>query len=730
MNAIATIAQMVKDAEDHADSMAKDRIRAEEYYRGEMLDTPARPGHSAMVKRLVREQIKKVLPSLVRTILGSDQVVEYMPVGPNDEEGAQQATDYVNVVSMVDADVRRTIENGVHDALKLRNGILKWWWDVTPEVSISRHTGLDDTAFAMLAGDESVDVLEHTERQDVIAGQPVNLHDLKIRRTVKSGCLRTAAVARENFLIHPDAITLKDSSVTGEKTTQTRSALVAMGYDKELVYGLPVTGDDDAEEDARRDVATNTDEAHKANEQIDYYDLFIRFDRDGDGVAELRHMIFAGGLTEKSLLLDEECDEVQLCDIKVMAQPHQWEGISLADDLMDLQRAETVLLRETLDNIYWQNKPQPVMQDGAVQNPEAVFNPEFGLPIRVQRGTDVRAAIGYDPKPFVAGTSFQMLEYLDDEASSRTGISDASSGLAPDALQNMTAKASAMIEQAGIGQTELMVRTLADGLRVFFRGILRTIIRHQDMKRTVRMRGEWVDFDPRHWNADMDCAVNTGLGAGTRERDLMVMQQVMALQEKFIASLGPQNPFVKPDQVYNAVSKFIEAAGLRTTSLYFTEPDPEEVKALAEAAANQPTPDQIKAQAQIQIEQAKLQANMQIEDKRMQTAANKELAQMQADKEVEAARRETDLILKDKEIAWEREKLMMEQRMALAPQGMGVAEDGTPVNPMMEAVTSMMQQTQALLMVVSQQLQAANAPKRVVRDASGEVIGLEPAMVN
>ncbi|OCO98909.1 hypothetical protein BC374_25730 [Ensifer sp. LC13] len=51
------------------------------------------------------------------------------------------------------------------------------------------------------------------------------------------------------------------------------------------------------------------------------------------------------------------------------------------------------------------------------------------------------------------------------EATDRTGISDASSGLAPDALQNMTAKASARVEQAGIGQTELMVRTFAQGLR-------------------------------------------------------------------------------------------------------------------------------------------------------------------------------------------------------------------------------------------------------------------------
>lgn len=673
MDAIATIAQMVREAEAHADSMSKDRIRATEYYRGEMKDTPAVPNRSTMVKRLVRAQIKKVLPSLTRTILGADQVTEYMPVGPNDEEGAQQATDYVNFVIVPEANVRATIEDGLHDALLLRNGILKWWWDEKTEAKISRHSGLDDQSFALLAGDPEVEVLEHTEAEEFVGDQPILTHDLKIRRTVRKGKVCTAAVARENFLIHPDALDLDASPIVGEKTEISRSTLVAMGYDKATVYSLGASDDDDTEESLRRDVTEKSEDLHAANVLVDYYDLYVRFDRDEDGIAELRHMCFAGGLGEKNLLLDEECDEVQYCDIKVMSQPHQWEGISLADDLMDLQRAQTVLLRQTLDNLYWQNGAQPIMQEGVVLNPEAVINPEFGLPIRVRQGADARAAIGYDVKPFVADKSFGMLEYMDNEATERTGVSDASSGLAPDALQNMTAKASAMIEQAGIGQTELMVRTAAEGLRRFFRGILRLIIRHQDIPRTVRLRDEWVEFDPRHWNSEMDCSVNTGLGAGTRERDMMVMQQVIALQEKLFAAFGADNPFVKPEQVYNSIAKLVEAAGLRTPGLYFTEPDPQEIAAKMQAAAQQPTPEQIKAdaqvkveqakmQAQMQIEQAKLQASMQAEDKKAQVAANKELAQLQADMQTAEADRQTQIMLKDKDIAWEREKMQIQMQ--------------------------------------------------------------------
>src|SRR5690606_36014008 len=243
-------------------------------------------------------------------------------------------------------------------------------------------------------------------------------------------------------------------------------------------------------------------------------------------IAELRRMVFAGGIKEEFLLEDTEWDEINYADIVCERRPHQWEGNSVPDDVIEIQTVKTVLLRQTLDNLYWQNNLQPIVQEGQVVNPESVMNPKFGMPIRVSQGVDVRTAVGYNIVPLVADKSFAMLSYLDEELTDRTGISDASSGMAPDALQNMTAKASAMVEQAGIGQTEMMVRTIANCLRPVFRGLLKLIIQHQDKPRTVRLRDKWVTFDPRTWNADMDATVNTGLGAGTRERDMMAMMQV------------------------------------------------------------------------------------------------------------------------------------------------------------------------------------------------------------
>lgn len=724
MDRIKVIAEMVREAERHADDLSHDRIRAMEYYRGVMTDTPSDQGRSRMVVRVVRDHIKKVLPSLMRTILGGARVVEYQPVGEGDEAGAEQATDYVNEIVLAECEARTAIRDAVHDALLLRNGILKWWFEEKRAVRISRHTGLTGDALAMLVGGDDVEVLEHSETTEAVEGQPVTLHEVKIRRVYWDRRIRVAAVPRERFLIHPDAVTMQDSLLTGEKMVLRRGDLVAMGYDPDLVDKLATADDDDYEASVRRDFVSSANEAQRANDPIDYYDLYVRVDIDGDGIAELRHMCFAGGLSLRNLLVDEDCDEVQFCDVKVMAQPHQWEGISLFDDLADLQQASTVLVRQTLDNIYWQNNPQPIMQEGAVLNPEAVYNPEFGLPIRTRQGIDVRSALGFNTVPFVARDSFGMLEYLDGQATDRTGVSDASAGLAPDALQNMTAKATALIEQMGIGQTELMVRTVADGLRVFFRGLLRLVIRHQDVPRTVRLRDEWVTFDPRQWNADMDCEVNTGLGAGTRERDMMMMQTVMGLQEKLLAAFGPDNPYVTPENLWNALSRMVESSGLRTPRMYFTEPDPERVAAMVQAARSRPDPEQVRLQSQMQIEQAKMLAARDKEKAQMEADLLVKRAEIEASTRAEAARMQTEAERQARQIEWEREKFLMQQRLELTKMGLAQNEAGEPINPDAEALRDMLRQGQAMLAAVGEQVSRANRPKRIIRDEAGDIIGV------
>jgi len=661
-NIPSRVRRLVQDAEDFRDRRSADRKKAMQFYDGDAECVPHEKDRSKLVSRDVRAAIKKVLPSVVRTILGNDEVVEFQPVNMGDEEAAQQASDFINYVVLAESHGKIAIHDAVMDALKLRNGILYAYVDKRVDIRVSDHAGLDDEAFAALVADDDVEPLQHTETMEPGPdGIPVTVHAVKLRRKIERSAIKVECVAPEDFLIDDDAITFDDAALIGVKRNMRRTDLVAMGYDAETVRNLPSKDEDDTgEEMERRDNVSSSVDDHASDwtmQEIDYWELYVRMDQDGDGIAELSRMCFAGSVSEKGLLENEPCDEVPFAGVCIERQPHQWEGVSIADDVMEIQTAKTVFLRNTADNIYWQNNLQPIMQEGTIVNPEAVLNPAFGKPIRVSRGVSAGEAIGYAQVPFVGNHSFAMLDYLDKEASERTGISDASAGMAPDALQTMTAKASAMVEQAGIGQTELMVRTAAEGLRVFFRKLLRLVIRYQDKPRTVRLRDKWVSFDPRHWNAEMDATVNVGLGAGTRERDMMVMGQVIALQEKLLAAFGPDNPFVKPDNVYTAIAKMVEAAGLKTPRMYFTEPDPQEVAAKMEAAKNAPSPEMQKAQAQMQVEQMKAEAAAQ------RTEAEFALRREQANAEIGLKREqlEAEMELKREQITAE---LLMRRELA------------------------------------------------------------------
>ena len=647
-------------------TLSADRIRAMEYYDGIMLDTPSDAGRSSVVSRDFRAATKQVLPAIKRTILGNDKIVEFAPMSRGDEAGAEQATEFLNYVVLPECQAYEAISDSIHDALRIRNGVLHWYWDDRAEIKFTRHCGLSEAEFIYLAQDQSVEVLEYGV--DPTKPEGANI-ECRIKRAIKRGLPRLVCLPREEFIIHPDAVSIDEAPFCAWNRRYRRYELVAMGYDAQEVDKLSAysgNNDGDFEESTRREDFSNLHAGSnilKQNEEIDFFKCYVRLDVDGDGYAELRRIIMAGGFGDDNILENEEVDEIPFGDIVIERRPHEWQGRSLFDDMDDIQRSKTVLLRNTNDNIYWQNNLQSVVQLDAVENPEALLNPQFGQPILIKAGKNAREAVSYTVVPFVAAESFKMLGYWDEVAADRTGITDASAGFPADALQNVTAKASAMLEQQGIGQVELMVASVAVGLKRAFKGLLSLVIQYQDKPRTVRLRDGWVEYDPRSWNSGMDVTVNTGLGAGTRERDMAAMGAVMQMQEKFLAALGPDNPFVKPNNLYNSASKFIQAAGLRDTAQYITKPDPQEVQQRLEAMRNKPDPEQAKLEAQMTLEREKSQAQIQKEAAQRDADVQVKAAELEKDVAVERAKAEAMAVAEAERIAFEREKFAAEYEL-------------------------------------------------------------------
>ena len=759
VDALAEHVSRLKDAAvSYLTEQSKAREMAMDYYAGKMVDLPAEVGRSQAVANVLRAQMKKVMPSVIRTILSGGNVVEYTPVGPEDEEGAQQATDYVNTVCIRESDVERAIYDAIHDAMLLKTGILKWSAYRQRKVTIQDYTDQPDEALLGLVGDPSVEILEHKTSEEtdpqVLALDPnARRHSFKLRRVTETVTPKLEAIPRGAFLITPGADSIEEAELCGEEIIQPRSDFVSMGYDKDMVWQIEAHdgGSDDDQSRMQDDYSTSKAETRKALELIRVWELYVKVDQDGDGIAECYRIVFGdnGADSNKNVVLGlEPVDEAPYASVVIERDPHQFEGHSLYEDLRNHMRIKTAILRATLDNTYATNNLRPAYRLDAVANPESLSNGKFGEPIILNAGFTLDDAIKWEVVPFVADKSFQMMEYLDTEANDMTGITDASGGLDPESLQDVTAAAAQLASEKGIAQADLIVRSIAnDGLRKAFRGLLRLVIAHADGPRTVRMKGKWVQYDPRVWNADMDCVVNVGLGGGTKERDLQVLQVIYGLQKELLLSMGPDNVFVKPDQLYNTLSKITETAGFPSAQPYFTDPDPQEVQAKLDEQKNAPNPDvvkiqeqgkvnaqleQMKAQTTVQLEQAKLEIAAQSERMKAEVARDKEMAQMQADLATKQHDAQMQAQLEAQKIAFEREKFgaemsFKERELAMKRELELLKLDAQDTPDGVKSKADMRESglTDAMSKMLDT-LAKANGPKRVVRDANGDVVGVEP----
>src|SRR6202000_1441092 len=135
-----------------ADRLMDERADAMDYYLGDMRkDMPAQEGRSRAVSTDVADTIEGLMPNLMDIFAGSDEVVRFEPVGPEDEEAAQQETDYVNHVFMQQNPGFMILYGFIKDALLSKTGLVKVWWEEREEEERETYYDLTDDQFALLA---------------------------------------------------------------------------------------------------------------------------------------------------------------------------------------------------------------------------------------------------------------------------------------------------------------------------------------------------------------------------------------------------------------------------------------------------------------------------------------------------------------------------------------------------------------------------------------------------
>ena len=611
----SSVKSSVDDAVDYIDGfIAPARALATQYYRGDPFGNEEE-GRSQIVMTEVRDTVQAIVPSLLRIFTASEDIVEFAPRNAQTVDLAAQQTDYINYVFYNDNPGFSILHGAFKDALVRKTGIIKWRWSEDTEISEAEYTDLDQAQVSLLTQDHDVEIVELEEKtieQGVATPDtglqmqpPQTSYNVRIRRKIPRNKVVIESVPPEEFLIAREARDLDNAAYVGHRSLKTMSELIAMGYKKEDIEKYASQGDvfsinyeAQTRNPAIMSFMMHADNPDPSMRRVLYVESYVRIDKDGDGIAELRKVCSIGN--SHHILHDEVATDVPFAFFCPDPEPHMIIGQSIADQTMDLQQIKSSIVRNTMDSLAQVIHPRMVVVEGQV-NLDDVMNNETGAIIRARSVGAVQPL----SEPFVGQNAMPLIAYMDQIRAQRTGISQASQGLDPDVLQSTTKAAVTATVQGAQERIELIARLFAEnGMKRLFKGLLKMVVRHQDRPRTIKLRGKWVEVDPRYWDADLDVQVNVGLGHGTDSDKMGFLMQIAGKQEQIMQILGPANPLADASKYRNTLAQICTLAGFKDASRYFGDVDPQQMQAVLSQGQNKPDPTTMLAQVEAQKTQA------------------------------------------------------------------------------------------------------------------------------
>lgn len=719
----------IEDEEAQADleGIEEERSKALQYY------LPNKPlgneveGRSQVVMRDVFDTVEAIMPSLLKIFTSGDEIVKFMPRGPEDVEGSEQESDYINHLVTQKNNAFTVIYDWIKDVLLLKNGYVKVSAE-DEDGEEEEYKGLTEDELALIGG--GAEIIEGNVTPDPMTGEP--LFDVKVKKEgykcTKLACLRPESV---RVSAKHRGISLQDAPFVEHWEYKTLSDLREMGFDVADDISDSSGGEwDDADNERRISGSIDPDRddtTDPASRRVRTREIWCLFDRNDDGIAERLHLIVVG----REILLEEGADCVPIASLCAIRVPHRHSAISIADLVMEITDIRTSLIRSGLDQMYLNIHGRNAI-DVANVNMEDMLTSRIGGIVRTQGppGNSIMPLVN----PSNGLQAIQMIEYMDTVRENRTGVTKYNQGMDSQTL-NKTATGINAIQNASMQRTELIARMMAEtGFKELFWLVHRFTFKYARKAEIVRLRNKWVPVDPREWKERKDMRVSVGLGMGNKDQQAAQIQQML----QFMMA-GMQVGIVTPKNLHHGGTKYVELMGYKDTENWLTDPSqqPQQPK---------PDPEMEKLKMEGQIKQAQLQQEGQFKQQELQQTSA-----------IEQQKTEAEIALKvwetQKKVEMERELSMMreQEKARLADEQM----QNQTMQAERDSQRSMEVETMAMQGGVAQQLKALQEqtekkleqrteqmdeklekavekltelikkPRKVIRDAKGKVIGSE-----
>lgn len=437
-------------------------------------------------------------------------------------------------------------------------------------------------------------------------------------------------VPPEEIRISKDFRTIDDVRFICHEVERTRSDLISEGWPKEEVMRLPIHGTPEGEEEKadRHDYDGSYDyddsSGDPSQQKVLVSQAYLRVDYNKDGVAEYRRVLKSGTYVHENEVVEDH----PFALFTPILMPYKGIGLSFFDAVEDLQRINTVLTRQMLDNAYQANIPQKTVVEGQV-NLDDLLNPRVGGIVRVKTLDAMRVEM----TPFIGPQALTVMDHFNQVRDRRTGVTEMNSSLNADSLSKGSVGSegvAAMMVQGG-QRMRLIARVLAEtGVKRLFKLVLKEVTQYQDRPAQIEVNGRWLNIDPREWKNGFHLQVSVGVGTVEKKQEISNLMLIGQAQQQLI-----MGGLIDPKGAIVTSHKLAKAMGY---------PDPEEFFPVAQQQGPQQPPEavqieQMKQQGAQQLAQLKAQSDIQVARMTQEFQA----AQAQQETQLEAERNAQEL---------------------------------------------------------------------------------------
>ena len=566
-----------------------------------------RPGRSRIKSSDVMDMIEWLMPALMKAFFGSRKCISVEPIGNEDITKAEKFQKLLNWQFVDKGNGFRTGHEWMKSSLVYGLSPVKVTWQDLYVRKGFAFPEVTEPQFEQLRGDGNVERIEVGSvdvKMDapqmgqnpymMMSGQnvtpmmidPMMLEPYRVYRDVRgekkikiySGPM-VEVVPPEDFFCDPEARDIQEARFVIHRVKRTVSYLkkkeqegIYSNIDDVIESGTVSKGktDEDDDEAAMRATSssryshyTSRNDVQKARRKIDVWEWWGLLDVDDSGIAEPYLVVIANNVIIRMERNPYAHGEAPFEVMRPILDIFTMKGISMVDLVGEYQKAKTALMRQTLDNISFQNNQMWEVDETAGVDIDSLINPRPGGVVITNR---LGAIKQITPAP-LEQYAYQTMEFIQGQLEQRTGITRYNQGLDANTL-NKTASGIQSIMSASSQRIELIARVMAEtGFRKLYKKMLMLNQQFIDQELVIRVHGQPLEISPDDLAGNFDVSVDIG-GATNKEQQEINQMMTVLNYSQILLQLG----VMVPRNVYEIVKKIFETWGVADSEKYITDP--------------------------------------------------------------------------------------------------------------------------------------------------------------